>query len=136
MSAHENGPICISQLFMHVPTAVLAISLFLLSSCGTIMHGGTQKIGISSTPIGADVTVDGKPEGKTPVIVKMDRNSNHTILVAKKGYQPASATLTNSISGWVWGNILFGSLLGLAVDAISGGLYTLDPENVNLSLHQ
>jgi len=40
------------------------------------------------------------------------------------------ATLTRSVSGWVWGNIVIGGLIGLAVDAISGGLYTLGPEQI------
>jgi hypothetical protein len=32
------------------------------------------------------------------------------------------ATVTRSVSGWVWGNVVFGGLVGLAVDAISGYL--------------
>ncbi|MFH1337185.1 MAG: PEGA domain-containing protein, partial [Candidatus Zixiibacteriota bacterium] len=46
------------------------------------------------------------------------------------GYQPFEATITRSVSGWVWGNVLFGGLIGLAVDAISGGLYKLTPDQV------
>ncbi len=30
----------------------------------------------------------------------------------------------------MWGNIVFGGLIGLAVDAISGGLYKLEPPQV------
>jgi hypothetical protein len=36
-----------------------------------------------------------------------------------------------SVSGWVWGNIVFGGLIGLAVDAIDGGLYNLTPNQVS-----
>ncbi len=46
------------------------------------------------------------------------------------GYQPFEATLTRSVSGWVWGNIVIGGLIGLAVDSISGGLYSLAPEQI------
>jgi len=39
-----------------------------------------------------------------------------------------------SISGWYWGNILFGGLIGmLIVDPITGAMYKL-PKNTNVSL--
>lgn len=47
------------------------------------------------------------------------------------GYQPYETTLTKSVSGWVWGNLVFGGLPGLAIDAITGGLYKLSPEQIN-----
>ena len=50
------------------------------------------------------------------------------------GYKPYETTLTRKVSGWVWGNIVFGGLIGLAVDAISGGLYNLTPEQVSGTL--
>ncbi len=50
------------------------------------------------------------------------------------GYQPFDLTLTHSVSGWVWGNVAFGGLIGLAVDAISGGMYKLSPEQLAASL--
>jgi hypothetical protein len=34
----------------------------------------------------------------------------------------------------VWGNIVFGGIIGLAVDAITGGLYKLAPEQVSAQL--
>jgi hypothetical protein len=36
----------------------------------------------------------------------------------------------------VWGNIVFGGLIGLGVDAITGGLYDLSPEQVNAELRK
>jgi hypothetical protein len=42
--------------------------------------------------------------------------------------------LTHSVSGWVWGNVAFGGLIGLAVDAASGGIYKLTPEQIEGSL--
>ena len=50
------------------------------------------------------------------------------------GYQPYETTVTHSVSGWVWGNIVIGGLIGLAVDAISGGLYKLTPEQVSATM--
>ena|SRR5712691_7888642 len=47
---------------------------------------------------------------------------------------PFDMTLTRSVSGWVWGNIVFGGLIGLAVDAIDGAFYNLSPEQVSATL--
>jgi hypothetical protein len=38
------------------------------------------------------------------------------------------------VSGWVWGNLVFGGIPGLAIDAITGGLYKLAPEHVMATL--
>jgi heptaprenylglyceryl phosphate synthase len=50
------------------------------------------------------------------------------------GYQPIDLTLTRSVSGWVWGNIAIGGLIGLAVDAIDGGMYKLSPDQLSATL--
>ena len=108
----------------------LALAASLLSGCASIMHGTSQDVGISSTPTAATVTVDNKEVGKTPVIAKLKRKDNHIVKINLDGYKPFEATLTRKTSGWVWGNIVFGGLIGLAVDAGTGGLYTLTPEQI------
>ena len=108
-----------------VPLLVLA-----LTACATIMHGTEQGVGVSSQPTNAKVSVDNKPLGVTPVVATLARGNTHVVRVEMDGYQPFEMTLIKSTSGWVWGNIVFGGLIGLAVDAISGGLYNLEPAQV------
>lgn len=110
---------------------ILAVVVF---GCATIMHGTSQEIGIQSKPTGATVTIDNKEYGTTPVVAKLSRKDHHTVHLTLDGYQPFDATITRSTSGWVWGNIVFGGLIGLAVDAITGGLYKLKPEQVEAEL--
>jgi len=105
-----------------------------LAGCATIMHGTTQDLGISSTPTAATVTVDKMEKGSTPVIAKLSRKDNHTVHIELPGYLPFEATVTRKTSGWVWGNIVFGGLIGLAVDAITGGLYNLTPEQITAQM--
>jgi len=123
---------------MTTPTtarAFAAISSFLmLGACGTIMHGTSQDIGISSSPTGAQIKIDGATSAQTPFVAKLSRKDNHVIHIAADGYAPADLTITRGTSGWVWGNLLFGGLVGLAVDAISGGLYKLSPEQLTTTL--
>jgi hypothetical protein len=107
-----------------------AIGAFGLSGCASIMHGTRQDIGIASSPSGADVWIDNIRMGQTPVVERLKRNSSDVVKISMPGYQPFETTITHSVSGWVWGNVAIGGLIGLGVDAISGGIYKLSPEQV------
>lgn len=111
----------------------LSISIF-LSSCCSIINGRSQDVGISSSPTGANVIIDGQNRGVTPLTTQLTRDENHTIVIEKEGYVSQSATMTKSVSGWIWGNLLFGGLVGLVIDCCTGAIWTLDPENVNSTL--
>lgn len=120
---------------MSVRRPVVALALaFSLGACASIMHGTTQEVGISSSPTNARVTVNNMPLGQTPLVAKLDRGNNHIVKIELEGFQPFEATLTKKVSGWVWGNVVFGGLIGLAVDAMSGGLYNLTPEQLSAQL--
>jgi outer membrane lipoprotein SlyB len=113
---------------------VLALAAAALCGCASIIHGTQQDIGISSSPTGAKIVVDNGDASTTPYVAKLSRKDNHIVKVTMDGYAPAELTLTKSVSGWVWGNIVFGGLVGLAVDAISGGLYNLTPDQLQAAL--
>lgn len=110
------------------------VSGVMLAGCATIINQTTQSIGISSSPTGATVTVDGAPYGKTPVVARLSRKDNHFVKMELDGFEPYETTLTRRVSGWVWGNVAFGGLIGLAIDAISGGLYKLTPDQITAEL--
>lgn len=113
---------------------VLASFASFLTSCATIVHGTHQKVGISSTPSNANVWVDRHYVGATPMIVDMSRGDNHTVTIALDGFMPYEMTFTKQFSGWVFGNLLFGGVIGVAIDAISGGIYKLTPEQVQAEM--
>jgi PEGA domain-containing protein len=122
----------------HMRLAVIPLLMVLVVGagigCATIMHGTNQGIGIGSSPTGANVFVDKQPQGTTPVVAKLSRKDIHYVRLELAGYQPYETALSRRVSGWVWGNIVFGGLVGLAVDAISGGLYKLTPEQLAAEL--
>lgn len=104
------------------------------SGCSTIMDGSSQEIGFSSNPTNALVTIDGKTAGRTPLTESLKRKNTHKVVMTLEGYHPYEMTLTKKSNGWVWGNIVFGGLIGLAVDAATGSLYKLTPEQVSADL--
>jgi hypothetical protein len=114
-------------------TATVVVGVF-LAGCASIIHGTRQDVGISSSPTGATVTIDNGPAGVTPLIADLRRKDNHIVRIEMEGFQPFETTITRSVSGWVWGNLVFGAIPGLAIDAITGGLYKLSPENVSGTL--
>jgi hypothetical protein len=112
------------------------LPLTLLSSCATIMHGTNESVSVSSEPSQAEVWVDNKYVGLSPTIVHLSRKDNHFIKIQLEGYEPYEVALTRQLSGWVFGNILFGQFVGLAVDAITGGIYKLSLDQVQAQLRK
>jgi len=114
--------------------AVIGATSLALTGCATIIHGTQQDVGFGSVPTNARITVDNQRSATTPTVMKLSRKDNHIVRIELDGYLPYETTLTRGVSGWVWGNIVFGGLVGLAVDGISGGLYKLTPEQMTATL--
>ena len=110
------------------------ITLLATAACGTIINGSKQNVSFSSTPSGATVFVDNQQMGVTPVSLALSRKDSHDVRLELAGFQPYEIKLTRGISGWVFGNLIFGGIPGLAIDAISGGLYKLSPDDVQATL--
>lgn len=111
----------------------LGISM-LLTSCATLMQGTYQSVGIASHPSNANIWVDRNFVGVTPLIVDMSRKDNHIVRIELDGFHSYEAVFTRKLSGWVFGNIVFGGVIGLAIDAISGGIYMLTPDQIQAEL--
>lgn len=105
-----------------------------LASCATIIHGTDQEIGITSNPSNAYIWVDRNYVGNTPITVKLSRKDQHVVTINLPGYQTYEIHLSRELSGWTFGNIIFGGVIGVAVDAVSGALYRLTPEQVHVEM--
>jgi len=113
---------------------LICSTLASLTSCATIVHGTHQSIGISSNPSNAAIWVDQNYVGNTPIIVSMSRKDNHFIKIELAKFQPYELVFSRQISEWALGNIVFGGFIGLAVDAISGGLYKLTLDQIQTEM--
>lgn len=115
-------------------SACAGLFVLSLAGCGTLMHGSSQLINVASTPSGASISVNGITNAQTPAILSLSRKSGHAIAISLDGYQPFQMQMQRGTSGWVWGNIIFGGLIGLVVDASTGGMYKLTPEQIGAQL--
>jgi hypothetical protein len=103
-------------------------------ACASIMHGSNQSVAFNSTPAGASISVDGTPMGVTPAVLRLERKSEHTVRLDLAGYAPFEMQLKKRLSGWVWGNIVFGGIIGVIVDGTTGAMYRLSPGEVDGAL--
>jgi hypothetical protein len=112
---------------------ILALLSTFFTGCATIVNGTRQSLNVSSEPNNAEVWLDRSYMGNTPVVVNMTRKDSHYILIKLDGYHPYELKFSKELSGWVFGNIAFGGVIGLAVDAISGGIYVLTPDQIDMA---
>lgn len=127
-----------------IPLVILcAGSLVVGAGCATIMSGTTQKVKISSVPDSANVKIERMTgaqsvpywEGKTPTTAKLHRKDSYLVTISLDGYERAEVTVEyGGMNGWIWGNIAFGGILGIVVDAISGADIKLKPDEIRVEL--
>lgn len=104
--------------------------------CGTIVHGTTQRIPIASDPPGARVIANGAQLGTTPCEVELSRKRSHILTLTMDGYHPAMVSISNEVSAAQVGSFLAGGLIGIGVDAMTGGGNKLVPESVSVVLER
>lgn len=103
-------------------------------SCATVINGTTQRVPVSSDPVGAYVFVDGNPVGCTPTQIELKRKYDHLITLSKEGYEDETIRVEPVLSAAVAGNIIAGGFIGWGVDAINGAQYRLIPETVHVKM--
>jgi len=110
------------------------VAVFGAAACATIVHGTRQTVGITSTPTAATVYDNGAMLGKTPLLAELTRKHDHRIRIELDGYQPYEIMLTRHLSGWVFGNLIFGGIIGIIIDAADGAIYKIKREAVSAAL--
>jgi len=94
-----------------------------MGGCATIRNEKYKEVGFTSEPSGASVAMDGDVLGVTPVVVEVARKGRDKVVeIALEGYKTVRLNLDRSVEG----KTIFGGLIGMSVDAISGkaGTYT------------
>jgi len=127
---------------------VITIICLYTSSCASIMSGSSQKIRIESNPTDAQVLIFDQDNMKiwdssTPSTVSLKKGdgyfsgASYRIEITKDGYKKQQIQIDSQLNGgwYIAGNFLVGGLIGwLIVDPMTGGMWTLNPKNINLDL--
>jgi len=88
-----------------------------------------------------------KPDGMivttqtTPCIVSLDpkrgyfKGQSYNLKVELPGYKSTEVELHTQLSGWYFGNIIFGGLIGLViVDPLTGSMWNIAPDEIDQRL--
>lgn len=92
----------------------------LLPSCAAIVCKKTALVPVDSVPLGAIVSYRGANVGITPCTVEVHRRDTRLVLKCE-GHHEQVLELGTATSAWVWGNLVFGGIIGLIVDLAGGG---------------
>jgi len=121
---------------MKTKIIALGLAILYLSSCATIFKGTTEEVNVNSDPQRAQIFIDGKLMGETPITLKMESKKTYLIEFKKEGYKTKTFNLTNHVgAGWIILDVLAG-LIPVVVDAATGAWYHLDQKNVNMILEK
>lgn len=117
---------------MKFAIVAIAAAAGVVAGCASVTKGTTQNITINSSPSGAACTVE--REGKlieaiaaTPQIVKVSKSkSDLTLTCNLEGYREAKHVIPSDVEAMTAGNVIFGGLVGLAIDASTGAMNKYD----------
>jgi hypothetical protein len=113
---------------------ILTLAGLYLMGCATVFKGSTREVAFNTEPAGAEVFVNGRKLGNTPVEVELESRVTHSIEIKKAGYAPHTLVITNNLgAGWVVLDVLFG-LWPALIDLATGAWFNLDRDQVFANL--
>lgn len=105
----------------------------LAAGCATLTKGSTDTVSVDTRPPGAtcDLSQGGVKVAyvnPTPGSVLLEKSKNDVnVRCEREGYLPAIGTISSEVEAITAGNLLFGGVIGVAVDAASGALNKYPP---------
>lgn len=94
-------------------------SVLLAPNCATLTRGRTQRIPVTSSPVGATVIVNGQQQGVTPLEIRLVRKKKGQVIrIESQGYNSVEIRPLRKMSvGPIIGNFFLGLIPGV------GGAY-------------
>lgn len=100
------------------------LALFLGSACATIVSDSDSTTYIETDPENARCELHGqdfKRVVNTPNSINLPADAAPiTVACRAEGYKTTTQALDTEIDGWIFGNILFGGIIGIVIDAATG----------------
>lgn len=116
------------------------VSICLFSGCTTILNGTNQNIRVLTPPTtDAQCTLEndkGKWHiNKTPGHIVVRRSDKKLLITCeKKAFDKKSVSVKPTLSNLVYGNLLFGGVIGGTIDRQNGSAYDY-PSEINVPLN-
>lgn len=112
------------------------LTLMPLGACGVIFNGSNQAIQVQSSPDAAKVTANpGGETSTTPTTLTLSRKDSYTLTFTKDGYKDATfAIQSHAKGGIIVLDVLLTGLVGVVIDAATGGWNGLSPESATVAM--
>ncbi len=124
-------------MFATIRRVLLLVGLVALSACASIVEGTEQSVTIMTEPSGAACKLERQGVvvslvNPTPGTARIGKSKeNVTVLCDKDGHESAAAPLASEFQAMTFGNLIFGGIIGVAVDAGTGAMNKY-PDSVSL----
>lgn len=112
------------------------------AGCASATRGWSEQITITSTPSGAEATLQGSETAAvctTPCVVQVKRHEEITVTIKKDGFEPQIVPLSKEVAGTgaagFAGNLLLGGVVGMVVDGVSCAACDHKPNPIIVTLH-
>ncbi|HYD15971.1 MAG TPA: hypothetical protein VEA77_06190 [Hyphomicrobium sp.] len=115
--------------------AAACLAAFIISACATLTKGTTQQVAINTPGVpGAECTLTSSAIGTkivtTPATIVLDKSQDAIAVTCRKQcYQDGVAIIASNTEAMSAGNIVFGGVVGLGVDAVSGAMNKYNADN-------
>jgi hypothetical protein len=96
---------------------LILLGVLLFPSCATLTRSRSQKVPVTSNPVGATVIVNGAQKWVTPLELRLPRNKKGQVIrIESEGYNPVEIRLQRKMPGGTYiSNFLFGFVTGAVV---------------------
>lgn len=101
-------------------------SVIAFSGCAGMFSGETQMLTVKSNPDGANVTINGKVIGQTPLTAPIEKKKDLLITLTKDGYKEVTAPLNTSFDPMALVG-LFSYGTPITTDIQKGTAYQINP---------
>lgn len=111
----------------HQISLMLVAAGVALSGCASIIKGTSQSIAIATPPTTGANCMLSSDQGNwnvvSPGAVTVEKSKNDIqVRCTKYGFQDGVAVIPSNFEGWTAGNLVFGGLIGVGVDAATGAI--------------
>ena len=115
-------------LLKRVALVVLLAATLGTGGCASIVEGTSQTVTVNTNP--GQAMCELKRGGMTVAVVNptpgsvtVEKSKDHiSVLCSKEGHESAGGVLSSEFQAMTVGNLLFGGIIGVAVDASSGAM--------------
>ncbi len=109
------------------------VAILLVTGCAALFNSQSKGVIFTSDPTGAEVFINGRSYGRTPLALNMRQKGNYTYVVTFRAqdFEDRSYSLDTAVgAGWIILDVL-GGLIPIVIDAASGSWYSLQNKAIH-----